>query len=142
MSIGAPVLHARFAPPADLQRAVAQTLAAELDPVKVYDHVPETAPEPYVVWNTGWSAERDTLNGTAQRVWFQIDVWSLYRGYKEATEIADLIVRRLGHAIAYLDGYSSIHLLYEQGHETRDPDGRHRRIALTFHSPYVSPTGR
>ena len=124
---------------AAIQREVCSTLADELAPIKVYDYVPEKAEAPYVVWNTAWGAERDTLNGTADRVWFQIDVWSTYRGYKEATEIADRIVRRLGHSIACLDGYSTIHLLLEQGHSTRDPDGRHRRIALTFHSPYVSP---
>jgi hypothetical protein len=125
----------------DLQRAIVPALSELLDDVRVYDYVPENADPPYVTWNTAWLAERDTLNGTADRVWFQIDVWSTYRGYREAARIARRIVRRLRHSVLEIDGYSPVHVLREQTHQTRDPDGEHRRIALTFHCPYVSPQG-
>lgn len=126
----------------DLQRVIVPALAETLAGVaSVYDHVPEPAEAPYVCWNTGWLAERDSLNGTADRVWWQIDVWSEYRGYAEAALIAKRIVRRLHHVELRIDGYDLVHVLREQTHETRDPDGKHRRFALTFHSPYVSPKG-
>jgi hypothetical protein len=140
MSASAPILAGRE-PLEDLQRAVCVTLAELLDPIKVYDFVPEQGDPPYVTWGTAWLAERDTLNGTADRVWFQLDIWSSYRGYREAAEIASAIIERLHHAVLDIDGWDRIHLLREQSHATRDPDGKHRRIALTFHSPYVSPTG-
>jgi hypothetical protein len=125
----------------DVMRAVMPLLTELLDDVDVYDFVPENAEPPYVTWNTGWLAERDSLNGTADRLWFQIDVWSSYRGYREASRIARRIVRRMHHAELLIDGYSPVHVLREQSHQTRDPDGRHRRLALTFFSPYVSPRG-
>lgn len=125
----------------DIQRVFVPALDELLDGVEVYDYVPEDAAPPYVVWNTGWLAERDTLGGTADRVWWQVDVWSDYRGYREAGRIARRIVRRFHHSELLIDGYSPVHVLREQTHATRDVDGKHRRLALTFHSPYVSPQG-
>jgi Protein of unknown function (DUF3168) len=140
VSTSAPLLRGTE-PLADMQRQVCKTLAEALHPVKVFDYVPESAALPYVTWGTAWLSERDTLNGCADRVWFQIDIWSTYRGFAEGAGIAQQVVRRLHHAVMYLDGYSPIHMLREQSHQSRDPDGIHRRIALTFNTPYVSPTG-
>jgi hypothetical protein len=123
----------------ELQRAVCQALAEHLDPIKVYDYVPEKADLPYVVWGTAWGASRDYLNVAVDRIWFQIDVWSDYRGYAESIGIAEEITTRLHHAVVYLEGWNPIHLVREQPRESRDPDGVHRRVMLTFYSPYVSP---
>lgn len=140
-AISAPLLHGDEAL-SELQRVLMPTLQQLLDGVAgVYDHVPEDTSPPYVTWGAAWSAERDTLNGTADRVWFQLDVWSDYRGYREGNQIAGQIVRRLSHAVLVLDGFAPVHILREQSRAGRDPDGRHRRIALTFYSPYVSSTG-
>lgn len=140
MSASAPILLGTD-PLEALQAALVPVLAELLEgEVPVYDHVPEAATPPWVTWNTGWLAERDTLNGTADRVWWQIDVWSDYRGYAQAAGIARRIVERLHHANLDIDGYNRIHILREQTHETRDPGGKFRRLALTFNAPYVSPT--
>jgi hypothetical protein len=125
----------------DMQRTIMEALTQLLDGVAgVYDYVPEPASGPYVTWGTAWLAERDALNGTADRVWFQLDVWSEERGYREAVQVARKIVQRLHHAQLIMPGYDVVHVLREQVHTTRDPDGQHRRVALTFNSPYVSHT--
>jgi hypothetical protein len=125
-----------------IQKAVCSALAEHLDPIKVYDFVPENADTPYVVWGTAWGAYRDILTSTADRVWFQIDVWSTYRGYAEAIRIAGRITERLHQSLIYDEDWSPIHLLREQPRESRDPDGVHRRIMLTFYSPYVAYIGK
>lgn len=140
MSVTAPVL-AGTDPIEEIQRTVVPVLDELLDGVDVYDYVPENADPPYVVFNTGWLAERGELNRSVDRVWFQIDVWSDYRGYREAGRIARRIVRRLHHAELEIEGFQPIHILREQTHATRDPGGLLRRFALTFTSPYVSPRG-
>jgi hypothetical protein len=141
MGVTAPILTGDE-PLHDLQAAIVPMLKAYLDPTPVIDHVPEGTPTPYVLWSSAWLAERDTLNTTADRVWFQLDVWSDYRGYHEAIVIARRIVARLHHASVDMPGYDLVHVLREQTHELRDPDGTHRRVSLTFNCPYVSPLRR
>jgi hypothetical protein len=126
-----------------LQREIVPALEDELDGIcAVYDHVPEDADPPWVTWNTGWTAPRFTLGTPANRVWFQIDVWgpgSDARGYKQVSEIADLVIRRVSWANVVMDGYDPAQVFAEQQHTTRDPSGRLRRVAITFHLPFVAP---
>jgi len=121
----------------DIQRAVVTHLADNLD-VPVFDYVPEDADTPYVCWGTAWLANRDALNVCIDRVWFQIDCWSKYRGYAEAAGIAHRVVGLLHHIRLRIPGYDPIHVLREQTHATRDPGGPLRRMAITFVCPYVS----
>ena len=130
----------------DVQAALVGTLKELLeddDPdlyvCPVFDYVPEDAPAPYVVFNSAWMASRNALRTPITRLWLQIDVWSTYRGYAEANRISDQVINRLDHALILAEGWKTIEIFYEQGHTLRDSDGLHRRVALTFHSPYVSP---
>jgi hypothetical protein len=125
----------------DLQRAIMPALFEEFDGVcGVYDYVPEDAVGPYIVWNTGWLAPRFTLRSPGHRVWFQIDVWSGpdHRGYLEVGTLADRVISRVSWAFAVMDGYDTAQIYAEQEHYTRDNQGN-RRVAITFHSPFVIP---
>jgi len=127
-------------PLGSLQREIVPALQEEFDGVcPVFDHVPEGTDPPYVVWNTGWLAPRFTLRSPAQRAWFQIDVWSGYRGYAEADDLADRVVARVSWALVSMDGFDTTQLFAEQQHTTRSQDSQYRRVAITFHLPFVSP---
>lgn len=139
MTVTAPVGPPTAYPLRRLQAEIVPALRQLLDGVcPVYDHVPEDAPAPYVTWTTGWTASRNALNAPVQRVWIQISIWSEYRGFAQAGEIAELIVTRFSFAVVRMDGWKPAPLVYEQAHSLRD--GRHRHIPLTFRFPYVSPT--
>jgi len=140
MSTEGPILIG-VEPVADLQRAVMRILLndAELTSMaSVYDYVPENESGPYVTWSSAWLAERDTLNGCADRVWFQLDIYSRYRGYAEGSNIAFRVVELLHHLNINIPGYETIHVLREQSHVLRDPNNEFRRWAITFNCPYVS----
>jgi hypothetical protein len=126
-------------PLVDIQRAVYEVLDAvpALHGI-VFDYVPENVQPPYVTWSTGWLAERNNLNAAPDRVWFQVDCWSRYRGYAEAGRLAQHVTAALDHLIINMPGYLPVHMIREQVHATRDPDNTIRRFALTFFCPYVA----
>jgi len=127
-------------PLGDLHQAVFDVLAPELEAegIMLFDYVPEDAEPPYVTWGTAWLASRDLLNGVADRVWFQLDVWSQYRGYAEAERVAHRVTEVLRTRQLDVEGYGLVRVFREQVHLTRDPDNTIRRIAMTFYSPYVA----
>lgn len=125
-----------------IQEAVVAALRA--DPAlsakaPVYDFVPEDDQGPYVVFATAWLAETDKLRSQSDRVWFQIDVWSRYRGFAEVADIGSDVERILRHTELAVEGYnaSGVHCLREQSHLLRDPGNVWRRLAMTFFCPFV-----
>lgn len=139
----APSSISRIANPYEpLQEAVVQALKADADiaaKARVYDYVPEDDQGPYVVFSSAWLAEKDAHNQPIDRVWFQIDVWSQYRGYREVNDLGADVEDVLRHATLEVAGFNflGVHVLREQSHLLREPSNNWRRLAITFHCPYV-----
>jgi len=126
-----------------LQEAVIVALRADPDltaKARIYDYIPEDDPGPYVVYETAWLAARDAYRVPADRVWFQLSVFSQYRGYLEVNRVgADVedVLRRASLDVAGFN-VTGVHVIREQSHLTRTPDSRWRRLAITFVCPYVT----
>ena len=132
-----------------VQQAVVAALRADPDiqrkQVAIFDYVPEEHPGPYIVFASAWLAEKDAHNSPIDRLWFQIDVWSQYRGYEEVNELGADVEDVLRHADLDVEGFNvvhGVHVIREQSHLLREPSNRWRRLAMTFHAPYVCHTPR
>jgi len=124
----------------ELQEAVTERLRADTELMArapLYDFVPEGADMPYLTFTSMWTAARDDLTNAVERVWFQVSVWSDYRGFKEASEIAIHIVRMLRHAEVDLGKYGRVRVTGDNTHLLRDNNPAIRHLALTFFCPYV-----
>lgn len=70
-----------------------QTLAGLI--TGVYDVVPTKAAPPYIVINDIYDYQRDTLGASHNEFTYNIHVWSMHKGNKEANEIIENIKRIL-----------------------------------------------
>lgn len=75
----------------ELQKSVIDRLKSDNDLSDlingVYDDVPETTGYPFIVYRDISSNDFGVKDREAQELEFQVDVWSQYRGTKEAKEI-------------------------------------------------------
>ena len=67
------------------------TNAALTAKASVYDFVPEDATSPYIQIQFSQSLRGRILNESEREMYFDLHIWSQYRGSKEVLEIIDLI---------------------------------------------------
>lgn len=100
---------------------------------RIYDDVPQGTACPYLslgefdVVNWGTALTPGTDN------YFSVHVWSQYAGWKEASDLADLIVQALSFTNFVVVGYTwAWDLELVNMVRLRDPDGITRHISIQF----------
>ena len=119
-----------------VQRAVYRTLTedAELQSLVsgVFDDVPEGTEFPYVVVGESTLLPDNYLTGFGREVRVTLHVWSRYRGFAEALEIADRVCQLLDHQPLEVDGWDHIATRLELVETLHDPDPSLRHVPVQF----------
>lgn len=121
-----------------LHTAVYTALTAGLG-VVVYDYVPTTATMPYVTIGTAWTTFADSQDVAGFIAATQIDVWSRFHGFSEASTIAGTITDLLHRVSLSVTGFDDVKLLLTGRHNLADPDPQVRHVALTFNTRMFAP---
>jgi hypothetical protein len=119
-----------------LQQAVYARLTGDVDlsadVTGVYDDVPEDAQYPYVTISTVASSPDNELGEYGRQTVVQLDVWSAYRGFAEATGILSHIERLLDRQPLPITGHSTVAVRHASVTALRDPDEDIRRITARY----------
>ncbi len=118
----------------DSQWAVQQAIFAALgasaalkaligDPVRLYDHVPESPTFPYVVIGESFFGQWDTKSFDGMDQDIVLHVWSRYRGRKEAKQIMGAIHDALNKQSLTVTGHNFVLCQFTFGQVLDDPDG-------------------
>tara|TARA_B100001057_G_C22773014_1_gene920394 strand:+ start:953 stop:1354 length:402 start_codon:yes stop_codon:yes gene_type:complete len=99
---------------------------------KVFDDVPEETVFPLVVLGEDTTVDFSTVDLTGSETTINIDVYSRYRGSKEAKEIMDRIHTLLHDSSLTVSGVNLINLRFEFSDVIRDPDGITRHGIMRF----------
>lgn len=105
-----------------IQKAIYEALDAALDPVPVYDKVPQNSTYPYIVLNNMEVANADYLNARKSEVFMYISVWSQYRGQKEVIELSQTIEATLHRNLFTLDTGRMVQCHVQNRNTMREPD--------------------
>lgn len=119
-----------------VQRAIYRTLVedGELQALVsgVFDDVPEGTEFPYVVIGEGTLLPDNYLTGFGREVRVTLHVWSRYRGFAEALEIADRVCQLLDHQPLEVEGWEHIATRLELVETLHDPDPSLRHVPVQF----------
>lgn len=117
-----------------LQSAIYAALTAEFSEpsIGVFDHIPQSTDYPYVAIGDGsvsdWGSKDNV--GTEQDI--QIEIWSRYRGRKQAHLMAGRVYDVLHEQDLTVSGQQCVLIRFESQERTRDGDGDTYRIALRY----------
>lgn len=98
----------------------------------VYDEVPEEAVHPYVSLGSITENVADAHNQRGLDVTVDLDVWSKYRGFKEAAQILAQLDAALDRQPLAVDGFKDVSIAHVQHQELRDPDPDIRHINVSY----------
>lgn len=119
-----------------VQRAIYRTLAEddELQSLVsgVFDDVPEGTEFPYVVIGESTLIPDNYLTGFGREVRVTLHVWSQYRGFAEALEIADRVCQLLDHQPLAVEGWEHIATRLDFMETLHDPDPSLRHVPIQF----------
>lgn len=117
----------------ELQKAVYEALVTALDPVKVYDAVPQdddTYPRVNIGDDTHADWSTKTENGEMHTL--TIHAWSREQGNKEALNLMKQIYDTLHKQTLALTGHHLVLMQYEFSEVMLDPDGVTRHGVTRF----------
>lgn len=124
-----------------LQQAAHAALSADAalkaligDPARVYDHVPQDSPFPYVVLGAaeGRPGEARTKTEGGFEATLAVHTWSRYRGLKEAKAIMAAVADALDQRDLALAGHALILIHFVFGATFLDEDGLTRHGVQRF----------
>ena len=98
----------------------------------VFDAHPDPQVFPYITLADGYSNQYTAFEHMGEEVFFNIHVWSRYKGFKEAQEIASEINRLLAHQHIEVDGFGEVASFFDTSETIRDIDGITRHLILRF----------
>lgn len=100
----------------------------------VYDWVDGDPAYPYVVIGEALETPDNTHSGYGRQTPVTLHVWSRYRGYKQALEIAQRIIQVLDHQPLAVAGHHHVVTRYEFMQTLTDPDpsGQIRHVPIRF----------
>ena len=101
--------------------AALQTLIG--NPARVYDHVPQDSPFPYVVVGEATTRPFDTKTEDGMEQTLTIHSWSRYRGFSETKQIMGAIVDALDQQALSVTGHELVLLRFEFSDSFLDEDG-------------------
>lgn len=133
------------APAAELQKAIHGALADDaavgaLIGDRIFDHVPATAPFPYVSFGATSIYDWSTATESGAEQLFTLHVWSKGRGRKEALAIMEVARACLEGANLALDGHSLVNLAPVFS-EVRFDDEQSVHHGLLRYRAVTEPTG-
>lgn len=99
---------------------------------RVYDEVPEAATYPYVVLGEGVETPDNEVAAFASRVAATLHVWSSYRGFREALDLAGHLIRLFDRQPLTVPGRNVVAVRHEQTITMRDPDSDVRHVVVRF----------
>jgi Protein of unknown function (DUF3168) len=120
----------------EVQKAIKTLLEADADlatamggTVAFYDHVPERAAMPYLVFDEPQSGEWDvtpteTDEGFGKEHNVQLHTWSAYEGKKQTNEMLRAIEVAMRDPALSLTGHRLINIRFQFSDRLRDPDGQ------------------
>lgn len=119
-----------------VQRAVYRTLTEDTELQSlvsgVFDDVPEGTEFPYVVIGECTLIPDNYLTGFGREVRVTLHVWSRYRGFAEALEIADRVCQLLDHQPLTVEGWEHIATRLDFMETLHDPDPSLRHVPIQF----------
>lgn len=124
-------------PSLELQKAIVTALkgySPSLVGGRVYDDVPPAATFPYISLGDGQVLpdKADCIDGS--EVFIQVDVWTQTIGYPEAKRIVKQVLSILDdNEDLGVEGYHTVVFEIQDVRYLRDPDGKTRHAAMTFH---------
>ena len=127
MTTGAFALQERLFTTLNSDNTLTSTLGAA-----VYDEVPENSSYPYVNIGADAQNEYDTKDLNGSDVTINIDVWSQYKGSKEAKNIMDRVHTLLHDTSLTVTGFNLVNLRFQSSGVLRDPDGITRHGVMRF----------
>lgn len=98
----------------------------------VFDDVPDGQAFPYVQLGDATEEPFRTFKRDGSNSTFTVHVFSRYRGFMEAYEVAALVNAALDGATLNLGGFDPVSCYYEGSSTLTDPDGITRHIPIRF----------
>lgn len=98
----------------------------------VFDEVPETVTMPYVTLGMTQEVPDDGHDRQGLETTLTVNIWSRYRGYKEAAEILRELDRLLDRAPLAVDGFTDVSIANTNHQFMRDPDPEVRHAVVTY----------
>lgn len=127
MSTGSFALQERIYTTLNSDSNLTSTLGAA-----VYDDVPESSSYPFVSIGADTTADFSTKDLSGSQVTLNLDIWSQYKGSKEAKNIMDRIHSLLHDTSLSVTGFNLVNLRFESSGVLRDPDGITRHGVMRF----------
>lgn len=121
-----------------LQQAIYTTLSAAADlttilgGAKIFDHLPEETPFPYVTLGPFVMSDWSTSSELGREHQLQIHVWSRDTGSTQAQQISEAIITALHDVALNLQDNVLINLRFVRADALRDPDGKTHHSILRF----------
>ncbi|WP_436772069.1 DUF3168 domain-containing protein [Yinghuangia sp. YIM S09857] len=113
-------------PLAAIQRAVFARLTGDAELMDVvtgvYDYLPEDAPYPFLNLGEAIETPDNRHGGFGRQTVLTLHIWSKYRGYAQARDINDHLIRLLDHQPLILDGFDHIATRHEDTQMITDPE--------------------
>lgn len=119
-----------------LQTAMFQALRAAVQPVPVYDDVPQNAAFPYVVVGDDSSVDWPVaLDADGEEVEATVHIWSRYAGRREVKELMAQVRAALhDRPLSLAPGLSLVSLRCISERSFVEPDGKTRHGVIRFRS--------
>ncbi len=121
------------------QQAVFNALSASTDlqnflgsPPRLYDHVPQGDVFPFAVYSTTHIAPYDTKTEIGFEQTIEIDIFSRYRGSKEARDILQAVYNALHRATLSISGFVLIACEFHSAEILLENDGLTTRANARF----------
>lgn len=99
---------------------------------RIYDEVPNTEVFPFIAIGSHTEEIYNTFDRFGREAVITINIWSQYKGYKEALEILELINQTLDYQNISITDNDLVYIRYDDSSTIREPDGRTRQIAARF----------
>lgn len=98
----------------------------------VYDAHPNPQEFPYITIGDGYSNSYSTFDRPGEEVFFNIHIWSRYKGFKEGQEISADVHRLLSQQHIDVGDFGTVACFFEASETLRDVDGITRHIILRY----------
>jgi hypothetical protein len=98
----------------------------------VFDAHPQPQAFPYITIGDGYSNDFLAFERMGEEIFFNVHVWSRYKGFKEGLEIAADVNRLLAQKHVDVGSFGEIPCFFDSSETLRDVDGITRHIILRF----------
>lgn len=119
-----------------IQQAVYELLSSDSDLSAkvsgVFDAHPDPQKFPYITLADGYSNQYTAFEHMGEEVFFNVHIWSRYKGFKEAQEISADVNRLLAHQHIAVDEYGEVASFFDSSETLRDIDGLTRHLILRY----------